>query len=63
MSDDGLLDRFPFSFQITTSLLLASDKSVIGLKAKLHNAQFRYPCMLSHYDLSCNSYQKQTICS
>ncbi len=54
-SDDSLLDRFPFSFQITVSLSLAFDKSVIGLKAKLYNTEFRYSCMLSHYDLSHNS--------
>lgn len=60
-SDDSLLDRFP-SFQMTISLSLAflSEKSVLGLKAKLHNTHFQYLCVLLHDDLTCNLYPKQT---
>lgn len=52
VSDDSLLDRFPFSVEITVSLSLAFGRPVIGLRAKLHNTL--YLCVLLHYDLSSN---------
>lgn len=56
--DDSLVDRFPFCCQITILLSLAFDKSVTGLKAKLHNTQFLNLSLLLHCVFSVGIHAK-----